>query len=150
MITLLIDWNQLPSLQNGVQFGAPQNQFCLAEEARQNIIDTYGWTINDSGRAADCGTTQRPFITTWKTDNPGISADNQITIPTFPEETYNYTVDWGDGTIESITASASPTHTYAEPGTYTVAITGDFPRIFFNTSFDDPPTPMNENKIIFS
>ncbi|MBP0904811.1 BspA family leucine-rich repeat surface protein [Mariniflexile gromovii] len=73
------------------------------------------------------GTT--PFITTWKTDNPGESANNQIIIPTFATETYNYTVDWGDGNITTHTGRA--THTYATPGTYTVSITGTFPRIYF-------------------
>ena len=29
------------------------------------------------------------FVTTWKTDNPGVSGSNQITIPTFSGETYN-------------------------------------------------------------
>jgi hypothetical protein len=36
------------------------------------------------------------FVTTWKTDNPGVSGSNQITIPTNGGG-YNYNVDWGDG-----------------------------------------------------
>jgi len=290
----LIGWSQLPSLQIGVQLDAPNNQYCVSEEARQSIIDTFGWTINDDGKAAGCeeiecailtnialnkmaiqsstygdgvasiavdgntfgdspwtadatlqhtisgeiqswwqvdlgetsaikgltifnrsdklqarlnnfyilisetpfsttatlsdllsddailnyffegeaeleenlnldtngryvriqlsgtGTlhmaevevlgcadeiTPKPFVTTWKTDNPGTSEDNQITIPTFPGETYDYTVDWGDGiTTENITGDI--THSYASSGTYTVSINGDFPRIYFNDAFD--------------
>ena len=66
-----------------------------------------------------------PFITTWKTDNPGNSADDQITIST--SGTQDYTVDWGDGnTDENVTGSI--THTYASPGTYTVSISGTFTR----------------------
>ena len=76
---------------------------------------------------------QRPFITTWKTDNPGKSEDNQITIPTTGTG-YDYTVDWGDGTTNS-NVTGNITHTYAEVGTYTVSISGDFPRIFFNNYF---------------
>ncbi len=34
------------------------------------------------------------FVTTWKTDNPGISENNQITIPIYIGEEYDYTVDW--------------------------------------------------------
>ena len=34
------------------------------------------------------------FVTTWRTTTDGES----ITIPTHSESTYNYTVDWGDGT----------------------------------------------------
>ncbi len=75
------------------------------------------------------------FATTWKTWNPGESAYNQVTIPVFDGETYDYTVDWGDGTVDThLTGSA--THTYADPGIYTVAITGTFPRIYFNNSGD--------------
>ena len=59
-----------------------------------------------------------------------ISDDNQITIPTFPGETYNYSVDWGDGTT-SENVAGDITHTYEAPGTYTIEISGDFPRIFF-------------------
>jgi hypothetical protein len=70
------------------------------------------------------------FVTTWKTDNPGASNDDQITIPTTGAG-YNYSVDWGDGnTTTSETGDA--THTYASAGTYIVKITGTFPRIYFN------------------
>ncbi|WP_205728913.1 BspA family leucine-rich repeat surface protein, partial [Flagellimonas onchidii] len=74
---------------------------------------------------------QTEFVTTWKTDNQGTSTDNQIAIPTFPGETYNYSVDWGDGNSDN-NINGGITHTYAAPGTYTVSITGDFPRIYFN------------------
>jgi len=68
-----------------------------------------------------------PFITTWKTDNYGESNDNQITIGTEPDLTYDYTVDWGDGTTDS-SVTGNITHTYATAGTYTVSITGTFPQ----------------------
>lgn len=78
-----------------------------------------------------------PFITTWKSDNPGESEDTQITIPTHPDETYNYTVFWvnvddenHNGTIADIDGSV--TIEFGTPGTYRVKIAGIFPRIFFN------------------
>ena len=74
------------------------------------------------------------FITTWKTDNTGTSNDNQITIPTTGSG-YNYNVDWGDGSSDT-GVTGNITHTYTSPGTYTVSITGDFPRIFFNRDGD--------------
>lgn len=77
-----------------------------------------------------------PFITTWKTDNPGISNNNQITIPTHALSTYNYTVDWGDLTTPT-NHTGNATHTYATAGTYTVSITGLFPRIFFGGISDE-------------
>ncbi len=76
------------------------------------------------------------FITTWKTDNPGASNDNQITIPTNgggPD--FNYSVDWGDGSSDT-GVTGDITHTYDNPGTYSVSITGDFPAIFFNNDGD--------------
>lgn len=78
-----------------------------------------------------------PFITTWKTDNPGISANNQITIPTNGGATYNYTVDWGDPLAPGTTThTGNATHTYTNPGTYTVTITGLFPQILFRNGGD--------------
>ncbi len=71
------------------------------------------------------------FITTWKTDNPGSSNDNQITIPTTGVG-YDYNINWGDGSPIDVSVTGTKTHTYAISGTYTVTITGIFPRIYFN------------------
>jgi len=46
----------------------------------------------------------RPFITTWKTDNPGVTNDNQIKISTLGSG-YNYTIDWGDQALNSSSRS---------------------------------------------
>lgn len=71
------------------------------------------------------------FTMTWQTS----SNNESITIPTFSGETYNYNVDWGDlSSSSSQTGDAS--HTYASAGTYTVSITGTFPRIYFNNTGD--------------
>ncbi len=74
------------------------------------------------------------FATTWKTDNPGDSDDDQITIPIY-FGTYDYSVDWGDGNTDTNITTAI-THTYASPGTYVVIITGTFPAIYFNGTGD--------------
>lgn len=37
----------------------------------------------------------------------------------------NMTVDWGDGTTETITSNKRFTHSYSSSGTYTITITGD-------------------------
>ena len=74
------------------------------------------------------------FITTWKTDNPGDSNDDQITIPTNGNG-YNYDIDWGDGNTDT-GVTGNITHTYASPGTYTVEISGAFPQIFFDNLGD--------------
>lgn len=72
----------------------------------------------------------RPFITTWKTDAAvGISNSNQVTISTRSGNySYDYSIDWGDGNIDKNQAGDT-THTYAEIGTYTIKINGDFPNL---------------------
>lgn len=83
------------------------------------------------------------FTSIWNTTNTssGSSGINEITIPTNPVyTTYNYDVDWGDGNTDT-GVTGNITHTYASPGTYTVAISGVFPSIYFNETGD-------RNKII--
>lgn len=132
---ILIAWSQLPSLQFGTELGAKDVQYCFSKDARELLINTYNWSIVDQGE--NCAE-ERPFVTTWKTDNPGFSEDNQITIPTNPREVYNYNIDWGDGTSD-IGVTEDITHTYAAPGTYQVSISGRFPHIFFNNGNSDYP-----------
>ncbi|MFN8354778.1 MAG: BspA family leucine-rich repeat surface protein [Spirosomataceae bacterium] len=77
-----------------------------------------------------------PFITKWKTDNAGTSNSTSITIPTSGTG-YNYDVDWeNDGIYDEFGKTGSVTHDYGTAGTYTVAIRGSFPRIYFNNSGD--------------
>ena len=74
------------------------------------------------------------FITTWKTDNQGISNSKKIIIPTGGDG-YRYNVDWGDGTsTKDITLDGE--HTYDVAGTYDIKITGDFPQLFFRKNSD--------------
>ena len=49
---LLIGWSQLPSLQSNVLLHVYPAKYSsgAAADARQYIIDTYGWTINDAGQ----------------------------------------------------------------------------------------------------
>ena len=69
------------------------------------------------------------FITTWKTDNNGLSGVNEIIISTEDSSGSLFTVDWGDGNIE-YDQTGNITHYYNKIGVYTVKITGDFPRIY--------------------
>ncbi len=110
-----------------------------------STIDTYIITYTATDTAGNISTATRtvnviadtvssPFITTWKTDNPGVSDDNQIRIGTSGGG-YNYTVDWGDGQIDS-NVTGNITHTYATSGIYTLSITGEFPQIIFGIGAD--------------
>ncbi|MFK7900593.1 MAG: BspA family leucine-rich repeat surface protein, partial [Cyclobacteriaceae bacterium] len=75
----------------------------------------------------------QPFITTWKTDNPGISGSTEITIPTVSSESYNYDVDWdNDGVFDEFGITGDVTHDFGSAGTYTIRIQGNFPQIRFS------------------
>ena len=80
----------------------------------------------------------RPFITQWKTDNSGNSESNQIMLPLSASGTYNFTVNWGDGHSDTITAynQAEVTHTYSAAGTYDVEISGTITHFQFKNTGD--------------
>ena len=85
---------------------------------------------------------QTEFITTWAVT----AGDLEITIPT--NGTSNiYNVVWGDGNSD-IGTTGDASHTYGSPGTYTVTITGNFRRIFFDGNTGDMLYPGNKEKII--
>ena len=81
--------------------------------------------------------TPSSFITSWAIPPDDRSdAERQIIIPTVAaSDTYNYHVDWGDGDTTG-PHDSNASHIYTDVGettrTYTVAITGEFPRIHFN------------------
>ena len=72
------------------------------------------------------------FITKWV-----VAAGETITIPTTGMG-YNYDVDWdNDGTIDDFGFTGDATSPWLlRAGEHTVAISGDFPRIYFNDSGD--------------
>jgi surface protein len=64
------------------------------------------------------------FVMKWD-----IPAENYtIAIGTNENYQYDFTIDWGDGTVEQLT-SQNPSHEYELPGIYYVAIQGQFPSI---------------------
>ncbi len=73
--------------------------------------------------------TVKAFITTWDTIKDGETSSNQIKIGTNSDYIYNYTIDWGDGEINS-SITGNIVHTYANEGKYTIAIKNQFPAIY--------------------
>ena len=70
------------------------------------------------------------FVTTWQTDADG----ETIYIGLNADYNYDFTINWGDGTVEDINL-ANPEyieHIYETTGEYDVAIIGDFPAINMN------------------
>ena len=77
-------------------------------------------------------TAQQPFVTTWEVT----AGDLDITIPTNPAEyTYDYTVDFGDGTVLT-NQTGDVTHNYFSPGIYHSKYL-EFSHIFILLAFMD-------------
>ena len=136
--SLLVGWSTIETdetmLRTGITFHPGNSQYCN-QEARDILTETpNGWmiTMNSDSRATNCPSPPPPpeaFVTTW-----AVSAGQKtITIPTKSGLTYNYTVDWGDGIVPDV-HTGDAMHTYTDAGTYTIAITGTFPQIYFNDS----------------
>ena len=75
---------------------------------------------------------QRPFITTWKTDNFGFSTDDQIFIRGTGT---NYLIEWEEvgnpANNGSLIGNDATMITFPNPGIYQLSISGDFTRIWF-------------------
>ena len=78
--------------------------------AQNHLVNDLGWSV-----AVDSGC-PNPFISTWRTT----TSNETIVLPLSNYGNYNFTVNWGDGNIETITSY----HEYAVTGDYTVTITG--------------------------
>jgi len=65
-------------------------------------------------------------------------ADETFTIPCRNVGTFDAGIEWGDGSVSSISAynDAGLAHTYATAGDYVVRIRGTFPNIYFNNGGD--------------
>lgn len=92
------------------------------------------------------------FISIWDTRNKDAiitktdktasqekpSDKNQIKLPLISTGSYNFTIDWGDGLENKITRFDQPatTHTYDNPGIYTIHINGQLEGWRFNYGGD--------------
>lgn len=85
-------------------------------------------------------TTTSAFISQWDTTktSSGSSENNQILLPLEEAGTFNFTVQWGDGEYDNITAhdDSAATHIYDVSGMYTIKIMGDFEGFCFNNTGD--------------
>lgn len=80
------------------------------------------------------------FISTWNPSltSTGSSLATQVRLPLISGGQYNFVVDWGDGTSNTITSFSSPdaTHTYATTGNKQIQIKGTFNGFAFNNTGD--------------
>ena len=67
------------------------------------------------------------------TENPAIFefTGTKAQLPIQAVGTYEYTVDWGDGSAEENFSGVAASHTYATAGTYETKVTGLYPGIAF-------------------
>ena len=85
---ILIGWSQ-QALQRNVRLAAGGSiNYCSAADARQSIIDTYGWTITDGG--LDCATA-------------GVEDENLLAISIYPNPTNNTLFISGNETPITVT-----------------------------------------------
>lgn len=141
----LIGW-AAQTVFGSVQLGASNLTYCAGASARQSLIDDDNWSITGDALETGCSQGTDPFVTVWKTNNPGVSDLDEISIP-ITGTGYDFTVDWGDGTMTTWQDGDDPadlTHVYPIDDTYTVEITGDFPRIYFYNDGD----PSDAEKIL--
>jgi surface protein len=137
---LLVEWSR-QNLQSNVSFHAGSSKYSLGLPAeRRNFLtdpDGLNWTITDGGATT---TEFDSFYSTWDTTatSDGSSASDQVSLPLESDGTYDFTVYWGDGSSEEITAwdQAEVTHTYAEAGTYKILISGTISGWRFNNGGD--------------
>jgi len=85
------------------------------------------------------------FISTWETTG----SNEKVTLPIVQNNkagdanTINFTIDWGDGDTDTVTAwnddlgGGAIDHTYSTADTYTITMTGTIQGLKFNNSGDD-------------
>lgn len=100
------------------------------------IIDTSKTTtIENFVTAEDDSPIETESGESLVTEDSGSTTGLTVSIPTTSTGKYNYTVDWGDGTVSTeITTynDSQATHTYAESGRYNIKITGQLSELKFS------------------
>lgn len=81
------------------------------------------------GQLRNVGAAPVQPVTTFTIDTSkdGVSGTSGYFLPLLTAGTYNFDVDWGDGTTDTILSYGQPeaTHTYAAPGVYEIKMTAN-------------------------
>ena len=124
-----------PQSFSGWGFGASNYTLGgLAEAARNNLVNNYGFTFVDGGGINN----NFEFTVNTAVTGAGSTGTTQFKLPLVSTSTVNATVDWGDGTVNTVTSYDDPnaTHTYSSSGTYNISIGGVLNGWSFNTTGD--------------
>ena len=125
---------------NNSLFSGSQNNISFASAGAgltDDEIYTYYELVDDLQTSLNRGPVDPDaFITVWDTRITADSAEDQIILPLIGNQAI--TASWGDGTETYISSSAQvdKTHSYAEPGIYTVTVTGESDGFFDRYSAD--------------
>ena len=126
--SLLNGWATLDAGETKIPTGLfLKTKYCkytpAGSSARDTLINTYGWTIVDQGLLST-----ELFSSTWDTTKTGgsSSGENSIKLPLDYSGHYDFIVNWGDGSSNTITSYNQPeiTHIYSTGGEYTITIDG--------------------------
>jgi hypothetical protein len=90
-------------------------KYIAGYSAKNSIISTYGWTINDGG--FNTIFLFNPMILVYTVTSP---SNLTITLPLYG--TVNTYVSWGDSKADFYNTTGDKSHTYTSAGTYTVNI----------------------------
>ena len=100
--------------------------------------------LTDTGIATASAPT---FTTEFAMTIATTGANETFTIPCQNVGTFNAGIEWGDGSVSTVTSynDASLTHTYATAGDHLIRIRGSFPNIYFNNTGDKLKVKSVEN-----
>ena len=100
--------------------------------------------LTDTGIATASAPT---FTTEFAMTIATTGANETFTIPCQNNGTFNAGIEWGDGSVSTVTSynDASLTHTYATAGDHLIRIRGSFPNIRFNNTGDKLKVKSVEN-----
>ncbi|NLB63924.1 MAG: BspA family leucine-rich repeat surface protein [Fibrobacter sp.] len=112
---MLIKWDNINGKQFGVNFNAGNSSYTLGPASDAHaMISSSGWNITDAGMK------HTPMKLLYNTE---LSPGTTIELSLFGN--VEVSVDWGDGTTDTYSEAGLHSHTYAQEGEYTVAISGN-------------------------
>ncbi len=117
---LLNKWSKLENVPAGLSLNVGDVKYGAGERYKLDLMNLHNWSFTDGGF-------YNTFLTRWdiKESNPTIN----IPVAELEElSEYDFTIDWGDGTLERYTGD-NPTisHTYSGIDATIIAISGTFP-----------------------
>lgn len=139
----LLGWSKNPETPSDIVIDATGIGYSLEKEstdARDLLINNLGWTISNDVAGTCVGALAKPFITVWKTDNAGVSNNNQIYFLALGQFAYTWEEVGNPSNNGSGTGNDNYTITFPNPGTYRLKMSpmGGIPfnQIMFSNGYD--------------